>query len=133
MMMRSNIAAKVLLSMIVFLIHAVGIPAFAQTARIEIHFFESVTVTDQQFLAGAKGGRPIMIGGELRLPPGVARFPAVILVHGSGGVGANVDRWAQELNGIGVAAFILDSFTGRGIVSTGSDQSLLGSLAMTGD
>jgi dienelactone hydrolase len=107
--------------------------AAAQTARIEIHSFESVTLTDQQFLTGAKNGKPAVIGGELRLPPGDGRFPAVIFVHGSGGVGANVDRWAQELNGIGVAAFVLDSFTGRGIVSTVADQSQLGGLAMIGD
>jgi dienelactone hydrolase len=54
-------------------------------------------------------------------------------VHGSGGVGANVDRWSQELNGIGVATFILDSFTGRGIVDTGTDQAQLDQLAMIYD
>ncbi len=52
----------------------------AQTARIEIHSFESVTLTDKQFLTGAKDGIPARIGGELRLPPGTARVPAVILV-----------------------------------------------------
>ena len=107
--------------------------AAAQTARIEIHSFETVTLTDKQFLTGAKDGKPARIGGELRLPPGTGRVPAVILVHGSAGVGANVDRWAQELNGIGVAAFLLDSFTGRGIVQTVSDQSQLGHLAMIVD
>ncbi len=92
-----------------------------------------MTVTDKQFLTGAKDGKPALIGGELRLPPGTGRVPAVILVHGSAGVGANVDRWAQELNGIGVAAFLLDSFTGRGIVQTVTDQSQLGHLAMIVD
>jgi dienelactone hydrolase len=57
----------------------------------------------------------------------------VVLVHSGGGVGANVDRWAQELNAIGVAAFLIDSFTGRGIVQTCSDQSQLGHLAMIFD
>jgi len=107
--------------------------AGAQTARIEIHSFETVTLTDKQFLTGAKDGKPARIGGELRLPPGSGRAPAVILIHGSGGVGANVDRWAQELNGIGVAAFLMDSFTGRGIVQTITDQSQLGHLAMIVD
>lgn len=105
----------------------------AHTARIEVHSFDTVTLTDKQFLTGAKDGKPARIGGELRLPPGTGRFPAVILVHGSGGVGANVDLWAQELNGIGVAAFLLDSFTGRGIVQTITDQSQLGRLAMIVD
>jgi dienelactone hydrolase len=108
-------------------------PTAVQTARIEIHSFETVTLSDKQFLLGAKDGTPKSIGGELRLPPGTEPVPAVVLVHGSAGVGANVDRWAQELNGMGVAAFLLDSFTGRGIVQTVTDQSQLGSLAMIVD
>jgi dienelactone hydrolase len=105
-------------------------PAARQTAKIEIHSFETMTVSDKDFLIGAKQGIPARIGGELRLPPETDRVPAVILVHGSAGIGANVDRWAQELNGIDVAAFLLDSFTGRGIVQTVTDQSQLGGLAM---
>jgi dienelactone hydrolase len=101
-----------------------------KTARIEIHSIEGVTLTDKQFLAGAKDGVPARIGGELRLPAGTGRVPAMILVHGSGGIGANVDRWAQELNGIGAATFLLDCFTGRGITQTITDQSQLGGLAM---
>jgi dienelactone hydrolase len=103
------------------------------TARIEIHSFATVTISDKDFLIGAQAGIPAHIGGELRLPPETGRLPAVILVHGSAGVGANVDRWAQELNGIGVAAFLLDCFTGRGIVETVTDQSRLGGLAMIVD
>jgi dienelactone hydrolase len=101
-----------------------------KTARIEIHSILTVTVTDKQFLMGAENGIPVCIGGELRLPRGLSRVPAVILVHGSGGVGANVDRWAEELNEIGVAALLLDCFTGRSIVQTITDQSQLASLAM---
>jgi dienelactone hydrolase len=105
----------------------------AQTARIEIHSLESLTLTDKQFLTGVKDGIPAPIGGELRLPTGTVRVPAVILVHGSAGVGANVDRWARELNGIGLAAFILDCFTARGILQTVKDQSQLGNLCMIVD
>src|SRR3954462_15803758 len=105
----------------------------AQVARIEVHSIESVTVTNQQFLNGDKNGKRVVIGGELQMPQGEGRFPAVILVHGSGGVGAREDRWAHELNGIGVAVFILDTFTGRGIVQTNTDQSQLETLSMIGD
>ncbi len=108
-------------------------PTAVKTARIEIHSIETVTLTDKQFLTGAKNGIPVRIGGELRLPAGLSRVPAVILIHGSGGVGANVDRWAQELNEIDVAALLLDCFTGRGIVQTITDQSQLASLAMIMD
>jgi len=61
------------------------------------------------------------------------KFPVVILLHGSGGVSAATDRWAQELNTVGIAAFILDSFTGRGIINTNTDQSQLDSIAMMHD
>ena len=104
-----------------------------QTARIEIHSCETLTLTNKQFLLGAKDGIPARIGGELRFPLGTLRVPAVLLVHGSAGVGANVDRWAQELNTIGVAAFLIDCFTARGIDQTITDQSQLASLAMIVD
>ncbi|HVI63644.1 MAG TPA: dienelactone hydrolase family protein [Bradyrhizobium sp.] len=57
-------------------------------------------------------------------------MPAVILVHGSGGIGGNVDRWSQELNSFGLATFVTDSFTARGIQSTVANQALLGRLNM---
>lgn len=82
---------------------------------------------------GEKNGHQVRIGGALRLPKGNMRVPAVLLVHGSAGIGANVDRWAQEFNELGVAAFLLDCFTGRGIVQTITDQSQLGHLAMIVD
>ncbi|MGA2096691.1 MAG: dienelactone hydrolase family protein [Candidatus Acidiferrum sp.] len=115
---------------------AAGVPlqvSYVHTARIEIHTFEAVTLTDKQFLTGAQSGISSRIGGELRLPSGTARIPAVILVHGSGGIGANVVRWAHLLNEMGVAAFLLDCFTGRQIMETITDQSRLSSLTMIAD
>ena len=85
----------------------------AQVARMEIHSFPSMTLTDQEFLTGQKEGKPVTIAGELRLPrPGNDRLPAVVLLHGSGGVSGNVLDWEQDLNAMGVATFVLDSFTG---------------------
>jgi dienelactone hydrolase len=100
------------------------------TARIEIHCFETATVTDKQFLLGNWKNSPSRIGGELRLPAGTARVPVIVLLHGSAGLGANVDRWARELNAIGAGSFLVDSFTGRGITQTVTDQSQLGNLTM---
>lgn len=110
-------------------------PAMAQTfTRMEVHPVETVTLKTQQFLTGDLAGKPTVIAGQLRIPkPGTDRFPAVILVHGSGGINAAYDRWADELNSIGMAVFVLDSFAGRGIVSTVNDQSQLDSLAMMVD
>jgi len=99
--------------------------------RIEVRPFETVTLTNQQFLTGEKNGKPAMLAGELRIPtPGTDRLPAVVLIHGSGGAGALHERWLQEITGIGVATFLVDSFSGRGIVSTSNDQSQLDSVAM---
>jgi dienelactone hydrolase len=100
-------------------------------ARMEIQPIETVTLKTAQILTGDMNGAPVTVTGELRIPkPGSERLPAVILIHGSAGIGRNVDAWATEINSLGVAVFILDSFTGRGIVNTTTDQSQLGPLAM---
>ena len=108
--------------------------AWAQpVTRTEVYPVPAQTLTTTQILNGEKG-TPVMLAGELRIPrPGTDRLPAVILVHGSGGIGPNIDAWAKEINALGAAAFILDSFSGRGIVSTSADQSQLDHLAMMTD
>ena len=84
--------------------------------RIELHPIQTETLTAEQFLTGEKPGNPVTIAGELRMPFGLkGRMPAVVLVHSSGGITPQVDPWARELNEIGIAVFILDSFTGRGV------------------
>ena len=97
----------------------------------------TTTLSGEAFLTSDKAAaRPALIAGELRLPfplrPG-QKVPAVVLVHGSGGIGASTDLWARELNAAGVGAFILDSFAGQGITSTVQDQTQLHSLAMMVD
>lgn len=112
----------------------VPIPSEAQIARLEIHTIQTKTFTDQELLTGSKVGKPVTIVGELRIPrAGQDRLPAVVLMHGSGGGSSREDGWARELNGLGVASFIVDHFTGRGIVSTANDQTQLGRLAMIVD
>ena len=94
----------------------------------------TVTLTTQQILTGDLNGKPATIAGELRIPKaGTDKLPAIIMVHGSGGLSASPDHWARELNSVGIAVFILDSFAGRGIVSTVTDQSQLDHLAMAVD
>jgi dienelactone hydrolase len=51
------------------------------------------------------------------------KVPAVILMHASNGPSKAVKAWADYLNGIGVATFMIDAFGGRGIKNTGEDQS----------
>jgi dienelactone hydrolase len=100
-------------------------------ARIELRPIETLTLTDQQFLTGDRNGKAVTIAGELRIPRGVnGRMPAVVLLHGSGGVNGGNELWAKHFNEMGIAAFLLDSFSARGIVSTSADQALLGRLNM---
>ena len=49
--------------------------------RLEIHAIPSVTVSNKQFLTGDRYGKPVIIGGELRLPrTATQKFPMVILI-----------------------------------------------------
>lgn len=98
--------------------------------RMEIIPIESMTLSDQQILTGEMQGKPATIAGELRLPRGgTDKLPAVILVHGGGGLGVNIDDWARVLNGWGVAVFIQDSLSGRGIVGFTPEDRQLSRLA----
>src|SRR5258708_11284067 len=102
--------------------------------RTEVYPVQTVTLSTADFLLGKKDGKPTMIAGELRIPkPGTDRLPAVVLVHGSGGVGFNSGMWAGDLNKAGFATFVTDSFTGRGITNTITDQSQLSSYTMMND
>jgi dienelactone hydrolase len=121
--------------LVMLLLLALAVPAsiLAQAANTEIYSIDTMTLTNKQILTGAKDGKPARIGGELRMPQGKGPFPAVVLVHGSGGVGSNADQWSREFNSIGIAAFLPDSFTGRGILDTRADQSQLDHLGMMYD
>lgn len=79
-------------------------------------------------------GKAITITGELYLPPGSAKVPAMVIHHGSGGVTDERERrYARELVTIGVAALVLDSFTGRDVTSTVRDQAAVSTNDMLGD
>ena len=112
-------------AVVALLMLALDVPA--QVARMEILSFPSMTLTDQVFLGGGKEGKAVTLTGSLRLPrPGSDRLPLVILVHGSGGISGYVTDWEQEFNEMGVATFVIDSWTGRGITTVIFDQSLPG-------
>lgn len=96
--------------------------------RIEIHPIPTLTLTDQQFLKGATDGKPAQVAGEFRIAQGSGRLPVVVLMHGSSGVGGNVDAWSKEFAEMGISTFIIDGFSGRGLSTVGPDQSKLGRL-----
>ena len=113
---------------------ALAAPAAAETqvkdiaARSELHSIHTLTLSDKQFLTGDVEAKATTISGELRLPAGNGRLPVVVLIHGSGGMGPNIEMWAREFNAMGVATFALDGFTGRGLTQTSTNQALLGRL-----
>src|SRR4030081_3883571 len=88
---------------------AVVVSANAQVARLELQPVSSVTLRDSEFLGGRKVGQQVTIAGELRIPTGSNdKLPAVVLLHGSGGMGGTgsmIDEWSTELNQLGIATF----------------------------
>jgi dienelactone hydrolase len=97
-------------------------------ARVEIHAIPSLTISDQQFLTGDANGKPVTVAGEFRIAQGAGRLPVVVLMHGSGGVGANIEPWVHQFNTMGISTFVIDGFTGRGLTTVSTNQVLLGRL-----
>jgi dienelactone hydrolase len=70
------------------------------------------------------------VTADLTVPPGTGRrVPAVILLHACAGVLPPILEWQRELNAMGYAALVVDSFTGRGVneVCTGRTSVSIGS------
>src|SRR6185436_7470206 len=79
--------------------------------------------------------RSARVAGTLHLPMHADRpFPAMVILTSSAGVQRHREHYyAQELNAAGVAALIVDSFTGRGVRRTVADQTLVSGAQMEGD
>ena len=78
--------------------------------------FESVGPTSLlEFLEGRSEKKPITILGELELSSQTDDYsPAVIILHGGGGVGKGVKDWAKKMRELGLATFIIDSNSRKG-------------------
>ena len=109
--------------------YAQGQLAKVMAARTELHPIRSLTLSDEQFLKGdSAAGKPVVVTGLLRIAQGAGRLPVVVMIHGSGGMGPNIEFWTQEFNSMGVSTFALDAFTGRGLTNVNADQASLGRL-----
>ena len=64
---------------------------------------------DEKSVGGPNSSAPL----QLYLPPGNGPFPAVLVMHGCGGINDNHRSWAGRLVGWGYAAVIVDSFGPR--------------------
>jgi dienelactone hydrolase len=103
-------------------------PAKDIAARTELYSIATLTLSDQRFLKGEADGQPITLTGEFRIAQGAGRLPVVVLMHGSGGMGPNIEMWSKEFNATGISAFAIDGFTGRGLTTVNTNQALLGRL-----
>ena len=101
--------------------------------RIELHPVQTLTLTDAQVLRGEADGRPTALAAMLSLAQRADRQPCVLLVHGSGGIGASIPLWVRQINAMGAAACVIDGFSGRGLTSVSQDQARLGRLAFVLD
>lgn len=70
-------------------------------------------------------GKPVQITAEITWPAtaGAGPVPAMVIHHGSGGVGEREARYVRELVPMGVATVVIDSFKPRGVTSIVLDQS----------
>ena len=110
-------------------------PALAQYAsRVELYSIPTLTISDSDFLKGdASQAKPATVNAELRIAQRSGRTPVAVLIHGSSGVGPNIELWVRDLNAMGFSTFVIDGFTGRGLTVVGPDQSLLGRLNLALD
>jgi dienelactone hydrolase len=65
-----------------------------------------------------KEGTEATVNGFLALPERTDPAPAVILLHGCGGISGSEIGWAATLKELGIATFTVDSFRGRGLTAT---------------
>jgi dienelactone hydrolase len=83
-------------------------------------------LADQQSIPAAKSiqfegdppftPKPLTLHGYLRRPDATGRHPAVVLLHGCGGLAERLDqRWGQTLASWGYVTLTIDSFGPRGI------------------
>lgn len=135
-----NATRSLLLSIAASLISACTSPATVSSSIMTslaegssgIVTFESVTPGNaREFLSHYTTSDKAVITGDLTMPSNGPRIvPAVIILHGSSGVNPGERVWAERMNALGYASFVVDSFTGRGIKSTEKDQT---QLSMTAD
>jgi len=103
-----------------------------RTEEGEISFLTFTPNTLRQIYQDKWHVRPRKISGKLRLPPGDGPFPAVVFLHGH----FHPDKfkyWFKDLVPrlleAGVATFVIDSFTGRGIPETIGNPAMLSRAA----
>lgn len=85
--------------------------------------FDSVNATYVELVSRTYDPTPVPIFGTLLLPSDLSsKVPVMVIAHGTSGVTEGREfEWARYLNSLGIAGFIVDSFTPRGIGAGGID------------
>lgn len=81
-------------------------------------------------------GTPQMVAGALMMPAGVptgAKVPAMVMLHGGTGQGAQDWYYAKLFNSWGIAVLAVDSFGERGVENTIFDQSAVSEASIMAD
>ncbi|UVK40837.1 dienelactone hydrolase family protein [Mesorhizobium sp. AR10] len=89
---------------------------FASAAAKPTPFQERNAQQNGQVLKALPG---TTLNGYLTRPPGEGPFPAIVVLHGCGGLSPNVRKtWSERLSSRGYVVLVVDSFSTRGIKDT---------------
>lgn len=118
-------------------------PALAQTAVTDLSqgqvgaiYFNSVNTTGFDDLVGHTGSfnTTALTKGTLSLPANAkGKVPVIVIAHTCSGVSQADFNYANMFNNLGVAAFVLDSFSPRGITQVCTGSSTFNSSAAAAD
>jgi dienelactone hydrolase len=85
--------------------------------------FEALTPNGSHEFVDRSQSKKATIAGLLKLPEGAhGPVPAVVIVHGEAGVTQGEFMWADRINALGIASFVIDNFTGRKFTDTETDM-----------
>lgn len=67
------------------------------------------------FMPPPEEGKATMVRGLLKIPESSGQIPAVVIMHGCGGVGSGEVTWENRLNEMGIATLLVYSLGSRNI------------------
>ena len=91
---------------------------------------------DELFTLNAKHKRHNEIPVWVSLPDAAkfaSPYPAIVLLHSSWGLSSQESYYAEVFANMGIATYVVDSFSPRGVGKTSMDQSLVSSASMIQD